>query len=241
MMNRIVCLVLLTFSFLPGQAQEEIDRWDNWLMLGNKIVFGGVNNWKHSHELQWRVKDNMQTLDQWFYETVVTYSPNEKWEFVPDFRAAIKSDKTDYRPGFGVIHKSYLGNGDNKYNSQLVQQLKYQWDIDSKGNSRHGLRLVLTYNKIVNEKFVVSGLVGPFYRWSEQYTGIEFVRGGPIFTYIFDKVHTVGIAPLAGAANLGNDAEGNAQGWAWSFTPLVQIIIRVNKDYKYLPAKYINF
>jgi hypothetical protein len=234
-------LFLLCSNYGLFAQSDEIDRWDNWFLLGNKIVFGGQNNFKHSHEIQWRVKNDMHTLDQWYYEGVFTYSPNISWEIVPDFRAAVKPTKVDYRPALGIVHKSYLGKGENKYNTQLVQQLKYQWDIDSRGNSRHGVRLVLTYNKIVTENFIVSGLVGPFYRWSDQFTGIEFVRGGPIFTYIFDKVHTVGVAPLFGAGNLGDDAFGEHQGWAWSFTPMVQIIIRVNKEYKYTPAKYINF
>ena len=223
-------------NLLKAQNAEPIDRWDNWFLLGNKIVFGGTGDFKHSHEIQFRVKDNMQSLDQWFYEGVFTYSPNERWEIVPDFRAAIKPTKFDFRPAFGIIRKYYLGKEENKYITQLVQQMKYQVDIDSDGNVRHGLRYVLTYNRIINEHFIISGLLGPFYRWSKSLSGIEFVRGGPVFTYIFDSIHTVSFAPLFGAGNLGGD-----DGWAYSFTPMVQLIIRVNKDYKYQPAKYINF
>jgi hypothetical protein len=229
--------LFLTVSFhLKAQTTEPIDRWDNWFILGNKIVFGGTGNFKHSHEIQFRVKDNMQSLDQWFYEGVLTYSPNERWEIVPDFRIAIKPTKFDFRPAIGVIRKHYLGKEENKYNIQLVQQLKYQVDIDSYGNVRHGLRYVLTYNRVINEHFIVSGLIGPFYRWSKAFSGIEFVRGGPVFTYIFDSMHTVSFAALFGAGNLGS-----TDGWTYSFTPMVQLIIRVNKDYKYVPAKYINF
>ena len=229
-------LVLLVKSFeLFAQNPEEVDRWDNWFLLGNKIVFGGAANFKHSHEIQFRVRDNMQALDQWYYEGVFTYSPNANWEIVPDFRAAVKPTKFDFRPAIGVVRKDYIGKEESKFKAQLVQQLKYQVDIDSDGNVRHGLRYVITYNRIINDQFIVSGLIGPFYRWSEAFGGIEFVRGGPVFTYIFDTMHTVSFAPLFGAGNLGAD------GWAYSFTPMVQLIIRVNKEYKYLPAKYINF
>lgn len=237
----IVALALLLCFSAKAQMEEDIDRMDYWFLLGNKIVFGGANNFKHSHELQWRVKENLQTLDQWYYEGVFTYSPNAHWEVVPDFRAAVKKGRMDYRPGLGVVRKDYLGKGDNKYKIQFVQQLKFQWDIDSDGNSRQGVRYILTYNQIVKDNFIVSFLGGPFYRWSEDFNGIEFVRGGPVFTFIFDKVHTVGFAALAGAGNLGDDETGKHMGWAWSFTPMVQLIIRVNKEYKYLPAKYINF
>lgn len=238
--------VIIIFCFIAfigitkhatAQVADSIDRWDNWFLLGNKIVFGGTNNFKHSHEIQFRVKDDMQSLDQWYYEGVLTYSPNSHWEIVPDFRAAVKPTKYDFRPAIGVVRKDYIGKGENKYNIQFVQQLKYQIDIDSENNVRQGIRYVLTYNNVVNDHLILSGLIGPFYRWGgENFKGIEFVRGGPIATYIFDKVHTVSFAPLFGAGNLGGE-----NGWAWSFTPMVQLIIRVNKDYKYLPAKYINF
>lgn len=230
----LFCFIAFT-NQASAQVADSIDRWDNWFLMGNKIVFGGSNNVKHSHEIQFRVKNDMQSLDQWYYEGVFTYSPNSHWEIVPDFRAANKPTKYDFRPAIGVVRKDYIGKGENKYNIQFVQQLKYQIDIDTEGNTRSGLRYVLTYNNVVNDHFIVSGLIGPFYRWGEKFTGIEFVRGGPVFTYIFDTVHTVSFAPLFGAGNLGAD------GWAWSFTPMVQLIIRVNKDYKYLPAKYINF
>jgi len=219
-------------------AQEEIDRWDNWLLIGNKVVFGGQKNWTHSHELQWRVKDNMQSLEQWYYEGVATYSINEKWSIVPDFRIAVKPDRIDYRPGIGIVKVGYLGKkkDDGKIRSQLVNQIKYQFDFDSEGNNRHGLRWVITYNKIVTEKFIISAIVGPFYRWSENFSGLEFVRGGPSFTYVFDKSHTLAFVPLFGAERLPSDL-----GWTYSFTPMIQLIIRINKNYKYIPAKYINY
>jgi hypothetical protein len=228
-------LLLAIVAQLRAQTTEPVDRWDNWFLVGNKIVFGGVGDFKHSHEIQFRVKNNMQSLDQWFYEGVFTYSLNNHWEIVPDFRAAIKPTAYDFRPALGVVRKDYIGKGENKYNIQFVQQFKFQVDMDSEGNNRSGLRYVLTYNNVVNDHLVISGLTGAFYRWSEGFNGIEFVRAGPIFTYIFDKVHSVSFAPLFGAGNLGVD------GWAYSFTPMVQLIIRTNKQYKYLPAKYINF
>lgn len=218
-----------------AQVADSVDRWDTWFLMGNKIVFGGVNKFKHSHEVQFRVNEGMQSLEQWYYEGVFTYSPNAHWEIVPDFRAAVKPNKFDFRPAIGVVRKDYLGKGERKYNIQLVQQAKYQMDIDNSGNVRHGIRYVVTYNNVVSEHLILSGLIGPFYRWKEGFSGLEFVRGGPVATYIFDEVHTVSFAPLFGAANLGE------AGWVYSFTPMIQLIIRVNKDYKYLPAKYINF
>jgi hypothetical protein len=234
--NIFFALLIFLFSTITISAQDDIDRWDNWLLIGNKIVFGGQENWTHSHELQWRVKDNMQSLDQWYYEGVATYSFNEKWSIVPDLRIAIKPNKVDYRLGFGAVKVGYFKKEGDAFRSQLVNQIKYQFDFDSEGNTMHGLRWVVTYNKIVNEKFIVSALVGPFYRWSENFSGIEFVRGGPVFTYVFDSSHTLAFASLFGGARLPADL-----GWTYSFTPMIQLIIRINKNYKYTPAKYINY
>jgi len=230
-----IALLLLTSNLTFAQSSVDIDRWDNWLLLGNKVVFGGKNDIIHSHELQWRVNNNMRELKEWFYEGVFTYTPNKYWEIVPDFRATIKPDRNDFRFGLGLVRKDLLSQNEGQPTGQLVQQLKYQMDIDSHGDVRHGVRFVATYSRIISEKFIISGLFGPFYRWSKSFNGIEFVRGGPVFTYVFDPAHTLAIAPLFGAANLGKD------GWAYSFTPFIQFIIRINDDYKYVPAKYINF
>ena len=227
--------LLFVSSILQAQ-EEEIDRWDNWLLVSNKVVLGGKNSFKHSHELQWRVNNNMSSLKEWYYEGVFTYSPNKYWEITPDFRASVKPDKNDFRFGIGGVKKTYFKKKKGAFGDQLVQQLKYQLDIDSKGNVRHGVRYVLTYNHIVNKQFIVSGLAGPFYRFSEEFTGIEFIRGGPVLTYAPDLQHTIAFAPLFGAGNLGGD-----DGWAYSFTPMISLLIRIGKEYKYTPAKYINF
>ena len=151
-------LLILCSQFSFAQDEGSIDRWDNWFLLGNKLAFGGKNSIRHSHELQWRVDNNMRSLNVWYYEGVLTYSPNAVWEVVPDFRASIQPDKTDFRFGLGLVRKNYLGTVESKYKKQLVQQLKYQMDIDSKGDLRHGVRLVFTYNQIINDNFIISGL-----------------------------------------------------------------------------------
>ena len=231
----IFFLVLFFPNTVMCQETSEIDRWDNWFIVGNKVVFGGKENIKHSHELQWRVNNNMRSLKEWFYEGVMTYTPNERWELVPDIRASVKPEEYDFRFGIGSVYKSNYLTSNGKLNGQLVQQFKYQFDIDNKGNQRHGVRYVATYNRIVNDNLIISGLIGPFYRWSEDFNGIEFVRGGPVFTYIFDVAHTLAFAPLFGAGNI------EPNGWTYSFTPMLTMLIRVNTDFKYVPAKYINF
>ncbi len=237
-LNRLLFLALFLLSNLCLAQDEDIDRWDNWFLMGQKIVFGGEGNWKHSHELQWRAKEDVTALDQVFYEAVITYSPNATWEIVPDFRMARKNDVMDFRPGFGIVRKDYFKWAPK---GQFVHQLKYQYDINNRGDGRHGLRYVINYNQVINESLVVSGLIGGFYRWSGDFNGVEFVRFGPSIAYVFNEVHSLGFAPLIGVGNLGFDENGEKLGWVGSFTPLIQLIIRVKKDYKFTPSKYINF
>lgn len=232
----ILLLLFLGFSYLTYSQTDEVDRWDNTLYFGNKIVFGGVKKIKHSHEVQWRAKDNLNALDVIFYEGILTYSPNKKWEIAPDFRLSKEPGAIEYRPGFGIVRKHFFGKSEeNVFKSQLVQQLKYQADLKN-GELRHGLRYVLTYNFMASEKLILTGLVGPFWRFSEDFTGLQYLRAGVGTTFIFDKAHTLTLINAIGMENRG-DGEGPYGSWI----PIVQLTIRVNKDYKYTPASYINF
>lgn len=47
----VFSLIMLLSNSVFAQ-DDGIDRWDNWLLIGNKIVFGGQTNFQHSHELQ---------------------------------------------------------------------------------------------------------------------------------------------------------------------------------------------
>lgn len=206
--------------------------WDNWLIMGNKVVFGGANQYKHSHEIQWRADNNLTTLNTLLYEAVFTYSPNSHWEIVPDFRYSLKPTRREIRLGFGIVRKDYVGKGV----TQIAQQLKWQGDFKSEGDYTMAIRYVPSISHVINDKYIVGGLVAAVYQWGPSFPpSIAFVRAGPTFGMIFDQVHTLSIVPAFGLENFGE------YGWAGSFTPIVQLIIRVNKDYKYLPARYINF
>lgn len=220
-----------------AQDETEVDKWDNTLYFGNKVVFGGVEEFKHSHELQWRAEDNLNAMDQFFYEGVFTYSPNRKWELVPDFRITKKPYQMEYRPGIGVIRKQFFGlDSESGITGQLVHQAKYQADITSDGEVKHGLRYVVTYNHFLSEKVILTGLAGPFWRFSENFSGLQFIRGGVGATIIFDHVHTLSLINA-----FGMEDRNDGQGWYGSWIPIIQLVIRVNKDYRYVPASYINF
>lgn len=238
--NKLLFSVLFTLNIIfsyshqtIAQTTEEPDTsWDNWLIMGNKVVFGGTDQFKHSHEVQWRADNNLTSLNTLLYEAVFTYSPNSQWEIVPDFRYSLKPTKREIRLGFGVVRKDYIGEGI----TQIAQQLKWQGDFKTEGDYTMALRYVPSISHIINDEYIVGGLLAAVYQWGPSFSAsIAFIRAGPTFAMIFDNVHTLSIVPAFGAENFGE------YGWAYSFTPIVQLIIRVNKDYKYLPARYINF
>lgn len=82
----------------------------------------------------------------------------------------------------------------------------------------------------------MTGIGGAFYRWSDDFTGLQFVRTGIGLSYVFDKMHSITFIDAIGFENRGLET-----GWTYAHFPMVQLIIRVRKDYKYMPAKYINY
>ena len=62
-------------------AQDQTDKWDNQLFIGNKVA-GGKDQWKFSGELQTRLKNDLRDLDRWFLEGTANYLINKKWEIV---------------------------------------------------------------------------------------------------------------------------------------------------------------
>jgi hypothetical protein len=227
----ISCILVSTiYSGLIAQDQSP-DKWDNQLFLGNKVATA-VGNWKFSGELQVRLKDNAQSLDRWFLEGVATYFLSKHWEIVPDYRFSIKPDKVEHRPGFGIVRKDLLGKENNKIH-QLVHQIKWQADID-KDSFDNGLRYVFFYNYILNQKLVPNAAAGLFYRWSEDFTGIQFYRVGLGLSYIIDVKHSLNFSYFVGFTDTGTE-------WTMQGIPLIQLIINLDTEYRYIPAKFINF
>ena len=75
---------------------------------------------------------------------------------------------------------------------------------------------------------------GVFYRWQNDFTGIQFVRIGAGLAYIIDIKHVLNFSYFLGITNTGPR-------WTYQGIPFIQLVININKEYKYLPAKYINF
>lgn len=225
----ITLLLILAFSSNIF-SQEDIDKWDNQIYLANKIT-GGKDKFKYSGELQVRLKENMQQLDRWYLEAVGSFLVDKNFEIVPDFRFNIKPDETEIRPGLGIIYKHYL-----KDKFQFVHQFKWQIDIDSKGHSDHAARYVLFINKKITEKINLSYAIGALYRWRKEdnFSGILFFRNGPSIMYKFSGKHSINFSYFINGTN-------HKDYWTWAGVPFIQLIININKDYKYVPAKYFNF
>ncbi len=62
-------LIFFSFGFLNGQNTV---NWDNQIYLGNKVAFG-KDKWRFSGELQTRLENNFQSLDNWYVEFISNY------------------------------------------------------------------------------------------------------------------------------------------------------------------------
>jgi len=214
-----------------GQVPDEPKKWDNQLWLGNKVATV-KGNWKYTGEIQVRLKENTQTLNQWLLEGAATYMPAKQWEIVPDYRLSIKSNGIEHRPGFGILRKDLFGKNENRIH-QVVHQVKWQADIGD-NYINNGVRYVIFYNYVLNNKFIPNAGAGLFYRWSESFTGIQLVRIGGGIGYMIDVKHSINFNYFVGMTNTGSY-------WIFQGIPLIQLIININRDYKYVPAKYVNF
>ncbi|MCF6358893.1 MAG: DUF2490 domain-containing protein [Draconibacterium sp.] len=224
----ILIIILLSFETqVFSQTGESSKNWDNQSYIGNKVATAN-GDWRFSGELQVRLKDDMQSLDNWFLEGVASYMLSEKIELTPDFRMSIKPDEVEYRPGFGVVYKV------TRDNYQFVNQLKWQIDLDTKKNIDNGLRYAIFINHKLSDKLMSNFAFGAFYRFRDDFKGFEFVRFGPGLAYIINMQHTINFNYLISTKN-------NTQNWEWGGIAVIQLVININKDYKYVPAKYLSF
>jgi len=228
-MKKTILLILL-FAFANFiNAQDDVEQlpWDNQIYLGNKLSYG-INKWKSSTELQVRLKNDFRSLDNWYVEQVASYLMSNSIELVPDMRITLKPEVTEYRFGFGVLYKIKK----NKF--QFINQDKIQVDITDKGNVSYAFREVVFTNYRVKENIIATFVAGFIYRWRDEWNGFQYLRVGPGISYIFDEKHILNISYFTGLENAATYSR-------WSGIPMLQLIINVGNNYKYVPAYYFNF
>jgi len=204
--------------------------WDNQFLVGNKFVWD-KGKWRYSGELHFRLKNDVQSLNQYYIEGVATYMYNEHLEIVPDFRATVFPDRVEYRPGLGLIYKLFWKR---KKNNQLVQQTKWQTDIVNTGYYDHAIRYMLFYNYELSDKWIAQTAGGVLYRFSESHTGIEFIRALIGATYKLNKNNSFYFSYFVGAEN-------RVTHYTFIGGPLIQFVFRFDNNNKYIPAQYMNF
>jgi len=203
---------------------------DAVLFLSNKVI-GSNTDWRFSGEYQVRLNDNISSLKEHYFEGVASYLPNERWEIVPDFRVTVKPERLEFRPGIGLIHKTVWGK--KIFLHQLVNQVKWQTDIESTGIVKHGLRYALFYNYVFDKKWMFISGGGILYRFSDAYDGFQYVRffaglGYQIASDLFLNVnYYLGLEDPFGAIT-------------YETGPMINLVIRLKNNTKYLPARYIN-
>lgn len=227
----VFTIFFLSFSVNSNAQVEDSSRWDNRVYAGNKYAWS-TSNWRYTTELQFRLKDNTRSLDQYYIEGVATYMANKKLEIAPDFRFTVFPEKIEYRPGISLLYKLAWKN---KMANQIAQQVKWQADIEGTGIFKHGVRYAIFYSRgLIEKKLAFSSGAGVFYLWSENFSGVQFVRALVGLTYEFNEVHILSINYMSGAEN-------RATHWEFTGGPLLTFVIRINDNSKYIPARYINF
>jgi len=223
-------LMMLLFG-LSVSAQDSLqDNYDHQLFVGNKVAWS-KGSWRYSGELHIRLYHDTRDFNMYYLEGVATYMASEKLEIVPDMRFSVMSDRVEYRPGLGLIYKNlWWGNRLN----QLVHQLKWQTDIEGDGTVKNAMRYVLFYNIVLNDKLIVQTAAGGLYRWSETLTGFQFFRGLIGGSYNFNKKNRLNFSYFVGYENRGDH-------WSFIGGPLLQFVVSLDNDSKYIPAKYFNF
>ncbi len=226
----ILISIFLLAPFAVLLAQDNTSPgWDNQMYLGNKLSWG-KDKWKFSSELQTRLENNFQSLDNWYLEFVSNYLISEKFEIVPDLRFTIKPTKVEFRPGIGVLYK--------KLNPtfQFVNQIKWQLDLPTEGELGNAMREVMFFNYHINEKVITTLVAGFIYRWWPSWNGFQYIRVGPGAAYIFDERHILNFSYFVGVEN-------DTKNWLWAGIPMIQLVINISKKdkYTYTPAYYFDF
>jgi hypothetical protein len=167
-LRAIPMLILLANTIVSyGQTGETVPSWDNQLYIGNKIA-AGKDDWRFSGELQVRLKNNTQNLDNYFVQGIATYKFSKRWEIAPDFRLSIKQDEMEYRLGLSIVNK-VLG-----VNLQLVNQVKWQVDFDTRGDYSNAMWYVAFLNYRLNDHLLPNLVAGGFYRWKYKYVPAKY-------------------------------------------------------------------
>jgi hypothetical protein len=227
----LIAFYLLFFpSMVNAQTGDEVDDWDNVFYYSNKLGWGS-DNLRQTVLVQTRYNDNFKQLEQWFVEYAASFLITENFEITPDFRFTQKPSRREYRPGIGIIYKNLLSK------SQIVHQVKWQYDFKENTADSHAARYAIFYNKAISEKILASVLAGGIYEWGDNFTGIWGIRAGFNVAYVFNKQHAVGVGWLYGLAN----TKETPTRWTNVGIPTFTLAINIRKDFKYLPAKYINF
>lgn len=222
-------LFLLIISLIGYAQESEEDRnWDNQMYVSNKIGYGN-DQWRHSAEFQTRFRNDVKTLEQWHVELASTYLINKKWEIVPDIRFTSKPTRYEWRPGIGAIYKNYFKK------TQLVHQVKYQYDSKNGLNDTHGVRYGMFYNYVHSEELILTALAGGLFEFGPDWSGFLGLRTGISAAYVFNKAHSLNAGYFYG---LLNDKTNNYMN-VGIFS--IQLIINISKDYKYVPAKYYSY
>jgi len=228
---RVTCIIIFFLDFHIAVAQDMNPgiEFDNMLYFGNRVTWG-QDRWKNSAEFQVRFQDDYRELQRWFLEYVGSFLFSENFEIAPDFRYTVLPEDKEYRPGLSLIYKNLFAN------SQMVHQLKYQYDISQRFVNSQTIRYAPQYNHLFSEYFIGFFMGAVYYTFSQPYSGLDVLLGGAGIAYIFDAQHTINLSYMLG---MQKDIENDS--FISGGILMFRVIINIRPDYVYVPAKYVNF
>ena len=223
----IITILLFLGSAMLFAQENTTDDWDNELWTGVRFAWG-KKKLRYTGEYQTRFINNYKQLDRWYIEGAVHYIAWPHFEIIPDFRYNVRPDKNEYRVGLGIIYKHTF----NKF--MFVNQLKGQMDKAYNTKETWALREVVYLNYLLSEKWIPYIGGGVFLRHSDNFSGLQVIRAGVGVYYNFNPLHSLSVNYFAGRRDLGDRI-------TYSGIFLLQLTLKFNDDYIYMPAKYINF
>ena len=226
---RYLLMLILVFSVFSLYSQESsVDNWDNELWTGMRFAWGKEKKIKYTVEYQSRFIDSYKNLDRWYVEGALHYIAWSHFEIISDFRYNIRPVNNEYRIGAGIIYKNTMKR------FMFVNQLKGQMDKADNRNETWAVRDVVYLNFLLNDKLVPYVGGGVFFRHSDIFDGLQILRGGAGIYYNFNPLHVLSINYFVGRLNLGDYN-------TYSGILFLQLTLKFNNDYIYMPAKYVNF
>lgn len=168
-------LLILLLSFASARtARAEGPDWQLW----SGLLFRSARpqeRWDFSGEYQVRLKDDLRNLKSHFVEGFAFYKAKPYLDFNLGYRYTIRSDRSESRLSAGLFARQAIA-----WRVGVTHQVQYQRDYNAEFSdlliNSNSVRYVFLVVRPVSSRVVPFVMVGGFYTWNTEFTGIEKLR-----------------------------------------------------------------